>query len=103
MSDDKKYIDSVTYYLGGREWDAVTHYGSSIDMYAWERGKTVYSNRSINWTGYVGLMYPSDYAYTFANGVNGTDTTCFDDPRYCGEHNPSASWLYKKISMDYIT
>lgn len=88
-------ISEVTYYLGGRAYNSTTHYGTTEEVYAWERGTTVYSGRPTNWTGLVGLMYPSDYAYTFANGV---DDTCYSDTYNCRSNsgeNPSGSWLYK--------
>ena len=40
-------------------------------------------------------MYPSDYAYTFANGV---DDTCYSVTKKCSSYdggNPNSSWLYK--------
>ena len=37
-------------------------------------------------------MYPSDYAYTFANGI---DDTCYTDTYNCYTTKPSSSWLYK--------
>ena len=33
------------------------------DYYTFERGTTVYSERSTIWTGKIALMYPSDYMY----------------------------------------
>ena len=33
------------------------------DYYTFERGTTVYSGRSTEWTGKIALMYPSDYMY----------------------------------------
>ena len=85
-------ISEVTYYLGGSS-SASGH--SAQTYYAFERGTTVYSGRPTNWTGLVGLMYPSDYAYTFANGV---DDTCYSNTYNCKSNsggNPYSSWLYK--------
>ena len=82
-------ISEVTYYLGGSS-SASGH--SAQTYYAFERGTTVYSGRPTNWTGLVGLMYPSDYAYTFANGV---DDTCYSNTYNCNNGKPSSSWLYK--------
>ena len=42
---------------------------------------------------YAGLAYPSDYIYTFANGV---DETCFNDGYNCSTSNgavPTSSWM----------
>lgn len=84
-------ISETIYYLGGRKYNSTTHIGTAEEIYTWERGTTVYSGRPTNWTGLVGLMYPSDYAYTFANGV---DVTCYSDIYNCSG-TPSSSWLYK--------
>ncbi len=85
-------ISETIYYLGGRKYNSTTHIGTAEEIYTWERGTTVYSGRPTNWTGLVGLMYPSDYAYTFANGV---DDTCYSDIYNCSKGTPSSSWLYK--------
>lgn len=82
-------ISETTYYLGGSSKDSGQ---SAQTYYAFERGTKVYSGRPTNWTGLVGLMYPSDYAYTFANGV---DDTCYSNTYNCGKGKPSSSWLYK--------
>ena len=52
-------IDKVKYYLGGHS--VANIYAN--DFYGYERGTTVFSNHSTSWIGYIGLMYPSDYAY----------------------------------------
>ena len=54
--------------------------GSGATYYTFERGTTIYTNRPTNWSGYVGLAYPSDYIYIFANEV---DETCFNDGYNC--------------------
>ena len=88
-------IDRVTYYLGGT--NGTSHSGAS--SYTFERGKKVYTNRPINWSGYVGLAYPSDYIYTFANGV---DETCFNNGDNCNSGTPTSSWMYVMYdSSDY--
>ena len=87
----KAMLGDTKYYLGGRAKDSTTHYGTATDIYAWERGTTVYSGRSTNWIGKIGLMYPSDYAYTYANGV---DNKCYTDTYNCDTSTPSNGWLY---------
>ena len=82
-------ISEATYYLGGSSQDSGL---SATDYYNLERGTTVYSERPTSWPGLVGLMYPSDYAYTFANGV---DDECYTNTFYCNKGTPSNSWLYK--------
>ena len=89
-------ISEVTYYLGGSS-SSSGH--SAQNYYAFERGTMVYSGRPPNWTGLVGLMYPSDYAYTFANGV---DDTCYSNTYNCRSGTPSSSWLYKSGTSQWI-
>jgi len=82
-------VEDVTYYLGGSS----SYSGlSAVDHYTFERGTNKYNSvRSTNWTGKVGLMYPSDYSYTFAYGV---DNTCYSNTSNCNNSTPSSSWLY---------
>ena len=84
-------IDTVIWYLGGSASDS----HSAETYYTFERGTTVYdSSRSTNFQGKVGLMYPSDYAYTYAYGV---DNTCYTDTYNCRDANggnPSLGWLF---------
>ena len=102
----KSMIGDAKYYLGGRKWDDDTHYGSTEDMYIWERGTEVYTEdgitKAIEWTGKVALLYPSDYGYTYANGV---EKECFEDLYMCYEreatpsdevvnNHPEAGWIY---------
>ena len=87
-------IDKVTYYLGGPNNNS--HSGSSY--YTFERGTTVYGTNPTNWSGYVGLAYPSDYIYTFANGV---DETCFNNVDNCGGAGTTSSWM-KVMYGSYI-
>ena len=94
-------IDKVTYYLGGS--NSNSHNGSSY--YTFERGTTVYGTNPTNWSGYVGLAYPSDYIYTFANGV---DATCFNNGLKCSTSNsavPTSSWMkvmYGSLSDQWL-
>ena len=81
-------VEKVTYYLGG----ASKASSSGSASYAFERGVKVPTNRPEKWSGYVGLSYPSDYIYTFANGV---DDTCFNNGYNCdySNANPASSWM----------
>ena len=90
-------ISEATYYLGGTS----SVLQSAQTYYTLERGKKVYNGRPTKWTGLVGLMYPSDYAYTFANGV---DDTCYSDTNKCRSNsggNPNSSWLYKSSTNQW--
>ena len=93
LSDEAKaMIGDTKYYLGG---SAEGSGQSGPTYYAFERGTTVYSGRSTNWIGKIGLMYPSDYAYTYANGV---DNKCYTDTYNCDTSRPTKGWLYKNAN-----
>ena len=53
-------IANVTWYLGGYSDASAT----ADAFYGYERGTTVYSGRPKSTTGYIGLMYLSDYGYS---------------------------------------
>ena len=69
---------------------------SASTWYNLERGNTTPNSNTnpTNWTGYVGLMYPSDYAYTYAYGV---DDTCFGNTYDCRSTLGAKSWLWNDI------
>jgi len=95
----KSYIDDrYVWNLGG-----VSGIGPGSDytrsyMYIHERGKEVYSGRPIKWRGAIGLMYPSDYAYSTDSTNSVCDTFSVkewhdsDFKRYCIR----SSWLYNE-------
>ena len=90
----KGMIADTKYYLGGSN----TNSGGAETYYNWERGTTVYSGRSTSWTGKIALMYPSDYSYTYALGV---DNTCYTDGTYngCGQSSGKTNgWIYNTNS-----
>ncbi len=85
----KSMVDeNAVWYLGG-------HTSSSVqpkDMYEYERGTTVYSTdiAKTEWTGPVGLIYPSDYGYA-VDRTQCTETLYNYYNTTCKENN----WLYK--------
>ena len=87
LSEEAKLmIGDTKYYLGGDRFS-----GGAVSQYAFERGTAVNSGHSTNWIGKIGLMYPSDYSYTYANGV---DNKCYTDTFKCYTSTPSNGWLY---------
>ena len=58
-STARNMVESVVWNLGGTSSTSNT----AAEFYTAERGTTVYSGRPTEWTGKVGLMYPSDYGY----------------------------------------
>ncbi|MDD2208716.1 MAG: hypothetical protein PHG03_03075 [Bacilli bacterium] len=86
----KSLIEEVTWKLGGyADYKTTT---SSL-AYNAERGTTVYGGTDTTWTGYIGLMYPSDYGYAVLNNTScSRDTTTLYDYDNYGCYNQN--WLY---------
>ena len=80
-TEAQSQIDKVKYYLGGSNTSAVY----ADDYYNFERGTTVYSGHQTTWNGYIGIMYPSDYAYATDLSVCTKDGYNYDgDKTNCG-------------------
>ena len=83
-------IEEVTWKLGG-----TASYISVLtsQWYGYERGETVYTEdgvvRPTEWSGKVGLMYPSDYGYATSGGSATDRSICL------------ATALYNWYSSDY--
>ena len=77
----RNMIQNVTWYLGGHSSTSAT----AESFYGYERGTT-------ETTGYIGLMYPSDYGYSVLASSCARTTNL-------GSYNSSScagqSWLYK--------
>ena len=82
-------IASVTWHLGGYSSTSST---SSV-FYGCERGTIVYSGRPTSTTGYIGLMYPSDYGYSVlaSSCARTTNLGSYNSAKCAGQ-----SWLYGK-------
>ena len=85
----KKMIASVTWHLGGYSSTSAT----SSAFYGYERGTTVYSERPKSTTGYIGLMYPSDYGYSVlaSSCARTKNLGSYNNATCAGQ-----SWLYGK-------
>ena len=99
--------DKAVWYLGGQKYSnpSTIPYGlPTLDSYNNERGTKVYSGHTdiakTEWTGPVGLIYPSDYGYASTNsecrsdlraGVTYIDGTYDYSNVKCKNNN----WLYK--------
>ena len=82
-------IANVTWYLGGYSSTSAT----AESFYGYERGTTVYSGRPTSTTGYIGLMYPSDYGYSVLSSscARTTNLGSYSSATCAGQ-----SWLYGK-------
>ena len=80
-------IENVTWYLGGSSTNSAT----AEAFYGYERGDTVYSGRPTSTTGYIGLMYPSDYGYSVLSSscARTTNLGSYNNATCAGQ-----SWLY---------
>ena len=86
-------ITDAKWYLGGENSYRIDN-GNVTFYYNFERGTKVYdSNYPTNWVGKVGLIYPSDYIYTYSSGV---DDKCLANIANCTVSNgatPSSGWI----------
>ena len=82
-------IANVTWYLGG--YSSIS--GTTGDYYGFERGTIVYSGRPTSTTGYIGLMYPSDYGYSVlaSSCARTTNSRSYISATCAGQ-----SWIYGK-------
>ena len=82
-------IAKVTWYLGGYSSNSAT----ADSFYGYERGTTIYDGRPISTTGYIGLMYPSDYGYSVlaSSCARTTNLSSYNSATCAGQ-----SWLYGK-------
>ena len=85
----RKMIANVTWHLGGYSSTGAT----AESFYGYERGTTVYSGRPTTTTGYIGLMYPSDYGYS---ALSSSCARTIDLSSYSRTTCAGASWLYGK-------
>ena len=88
-------VENVTWYLGGKDSNSYT----ADAFYTGERDSTsVYSGNTATITGYIGLMYASDYGYSVLSSSCARTTNL-------GSYNTSAcggsSWL-KKEAYEWI-
>ena len=85
----RKMIANVTWYLGGYSSVGAT----AESFYGYERGTTVYSGRPTSTTGYIGLMYPSDFGYSVLSNSCARTTNLNN---YASRTCAGQSWLYGK-------
>ena len=87
QSGYRSMIEKVTWYLGGYYRNEATVEA----FYGYERGTSVYSGRPTSTTGYIGLMYPSDYGYSVLSSscARTTNLGSYSSATCAGQ-----SWLY---------
>jgi len=88
-NEAKGMISNIKWNLGGHNTYKVT----ASTFYTAERGTTVYSGNPTTWTGYVGLMYPSDYGFAVGGSVR---SSCLSKQLYDYNNTCADSdWLYQ--------
>ena len=90
----KAMISNAKWNLGG-----TANYTTALasDWYGYERGTTVYSGRPTEWTGSIGLMYPSDYGYATSGGSSVNRASCLAKELYNWDSVSDCynnDWLY---------
>lgn len=98
----RNLISNTTYYLGG--WNSTSVYPNQI--YEYERGTTVYTERPTIWQGKIALPYPSDYGYATDLGKCSQTLYNYEDS-ICASNNwmksilaPNYGWLLTTSSSD---
>ncbi len=97
QSEYRAMVENVTWYLGGKDSTSYT----AEAFYTGERDSTsIYSGNTASITGYIGLMYASDYGYSVLSSSCARTTNL-------GSYNTSAcggsSWLKKETYEWTIT
>ena len=88
----RNLISETKYYLGGSNTFSIY----SNQMYDYERGKAVFTGRPTEWTGKVGLAYPSDYGYA------ADFRSCTQDlDNYNNSACTSKNWMKAIIAPNY--
>ena len=103
----KSMIGDAKWYLGGTSEYPSSSNGLASHFYKNERGTAVYnSSRSTNWTGKVGLIYPSDYGYATSGGSSTNRASCmakeirnWHDSSYSDCYNND--WLYNSLHYQW--
>lgn len=88
----KKMIGVSKFYISG---DNVNNNYNGKTFYSIERETK--TNKSVDFIGNVGLIYPSDYLYTYS-GIN---ETCYSNLGNCAKSNDS--WMYKMTKEPFWT
>ncbi len=96
----KAMIGNAKWNLGGVGSHTSSSNGLASHFYGYERGTTVYSGRPTEWTGQIGLMYPSDYGYATSGGSITDRASCLATELYNWDSSSYSDcknndWLYK--------
>ena len=99
----KAMISNAKWNLGGSS----TYNDVTASMfYERERGTTVYTGRPTEWTGQIGLMYPSDYGYATSGGSSVNRASCLAKELYSWNSSSYSDcknndWLYDSLNNQW--
>ena len=97
QSEYRAMVENVTWYLGGKDSTSYT----ADTFYTGERDSTsIYSGNTASTTGYIGLMYASDYGYSILSS-SCARTTNLDNANALA--CVGASWLKKETGEWTVT
>ena len=99
QSPYKEMISNAKWNLGGVGSYTSSSNGLASHFYGYERGTTVYTGRPTEWTGQIGLMYPSDYGYATSGGSTTDRSSCLAKELYNWDRSSYSDcknndWLY---------
>ena len=99
----RSLVDNAVWNLGST---ATFNDVTTKMFYERERGTTVYEGRATEWTGKIGLIYPSDYGYATSGGGNTTRESCVNYVLYNWNNYTecySNDWLYTNKDFWLLT
>jgi len=98
LGDYQDFIATTVFYTGATSYSNYSTY-TPKQFYAAERGSTKgYSGGSLRTASKIGLMYPSDYAFS----LGGNSTTMWDTAVNTNRSTyKSSSWLYNNLGSSY--
>ena len=106
QSPYKEMISNAKWNLGGVGSYTSSSNGLASHFYGYERGTTVYTGRPTEWTGQIGLMYPSDYGYATSGGSTTDRNTCLAKELYNWDSSSyrdckNNDWLYDSSNFQW--
>ena len=100
----KTMISDAVWNLGGASSYSSSSNGLASHWYSYERGTKVYSGRPTEWTGKIGLMYPSDYGYATSGGSTTDREACLNKELYNWNSSSECynnDWLYNSSNTQW--
>ena len=105
-STSQSLIGDAYWNLGGTVSYTIASNGLASHFYGYERGTTVPEGAELDWTGKIGLTYPSDYGYATSGGGRINRTACLAKEMYNWDSSSYSDcknndYLYKSSSTQW--